>query len=273
MKRSRASIRSSSVRSSSVSAPAAARLVRRAASRSADRRAKRWRKALSCVSTCSCSPVSASRNSTRPRSGSSSSSGSNRRTATTSWRCASWASGFSQPGALMKSDTTNTVERLRMPPSPACSSKPSCVPPAARSAAGCSSRCTSCSTCARLLRGGSTASTARALRPSAFFAPPAPPAPYSMAPTRLPWRVSRRASTATKRVRMSRLAWPCGPKWMEGLRSSRNQADISRSSVNTRTWGAFRRAVTFQSMWRTSSWGWYSRRSARSSPLPRTSVR
>ena len=34
-----------------------------------------------------------------------------------------------------------------------------------------------------------------------------------------------------------------------------------------------RRAVTFQSMWRTSSWCWYSRRSARSSPVPRIRVR
>ena len=41
----------------------------------------------------------------------SSSSGSNRRTATTSWRCTSCASARSQPGSLRKSDTTNTVER------------------------------------------------------------------------------------------------------------------------------------------------------------------
>ena len=33
------------------------------------------------------------------------------------------------------------------------------------------------------------------------------------------------------------------------------------------------RAVTFQSMCRTSSWYWYSRRSARSMPGPRNSVR
>ena len=73
--------------------------------------AKRLRKPLSCVSTKSCSPVSASWMTSRPRSGSSISSGSYRRTATTSWRCASWASGSAQPGALMKSDTTNTSER------------------------------------------------------------------------------------------------------------------------------------------------------------------
>ena len=45
---------------------------------------------------------------TRPMSGRSISSGSNRRTAVTSWRCASWPSARSQPGALMKSETTKT---------------------------------------------------------------------------------------------------------------------------------------------------------------------
>ena len=48
---------------------------------------------------------------TRPRSGRSISSGSYRRTAVTSWRCASWPSARSQPGALMKSETTKTLQR------------------------------------------------------------------------------------------------------------------------------------------------------------------
>ena len=73
--------------------------------------AKRLRKPRSCVSTKSCSPVSASWTTSSPRSGSSISSGSYSRTATTSWRCASCASGCAQPGALMKSETTNTSER------------------------------------------------------------------------------------------------------------------------------------------------------------------
>ena len=58
-----------------------------------------------------------------------------------------------------------------------------------------------------------------------------------MAPTRLPWRVSRRASTATNSAETLRLRCSPEPKSTEGLRSSRNQAAISRSSVNTRTCG------------------------------------
>ena len=58
-----------------------------------------------------------------------------------------------------------------------------------------------------------------------------------MAPTRLPCRVSRRASTATKSAETLRLRCSPEPKSTDGLRSSRNQAAISRSSVNTRTCG------------------------------------
>ena len=70
-----------------------------------------------------------------------------------------------------------------------------------------------------------------------------------------------------------RLLVVCEPKSTEALKSKRNQALISRSSVNWRTCGTCRRAVTFQSIWRTSSCSWYSRRSARSSPAPRNRVR
>ena len=94
-----------------------------------------------------------------------------------------------------------------------------------------------------------------------------------MAPTRLPWRVSTRAMTATKPLDTASLVTSAEPKSTLPDRSSRNQAVISRSSVNWRTCGTCSRAVTFQSMWRTSSWNWYSRRSARSMPAPRNSVR
>ena len=232
--------------------------------------AKRLRKVGLCVSTSNCSPVSASRRVSRPRSGSSSSSGSVRRTAMTSWRSASWPRGFSQPGSLMKSDTTKMVERRWMALAAASSSSESFVPPAlvcsARPAllfvvaegCTCCMACSRCSTCARLARAGIIFST---------------PAPYSSAPTRLPCRVSSRASTATNSADTWRLRSMPEPKSTDGLRSSRNHAAISRSSVNTRTCGVCMRAVTFQSMWRTSSCIWYSRRSARSSPLPRISVR
>jgi hypothetical protein len=45
------------------------------------------------------------------------------------------------------------------------------------------------------------------------------------------------------------------PKRIEADRSSTSQEVTSRSSVYCRTYGSSRRAVTFQSMWRTSSSG------------------
>ena len=47
-----------------------------------------------------------------------------------------------------------------------------------------------------------------------------------------------------------------------------NQALISRSSTYWRTYGVCMRAVTFQSMNRTSSPCWYSRKSSKSKPCP-----
>ena len=74
--------------------------------------------------------------------------------------------------------------------------------------------------------------------------------PYSTAPTRLPRRVRSRASVVTKSTRTVRF-WRSAsavPKSTDGLRSSRNQALSSRSSVYSRTYGRSIRAVTFQSM-------------------------
>ena len=82
---------------------------------------KRRRNSGSLVSATTCSPVSASSTTIRPTSGSSRSSGSTRRTATTSWRWARRASGRSQPSTVMKSDTRNTSERRRIVASAACS--------------------------------------------------------------------------------------------------------------------------------------------------------
>jgi len=81
---------------------------------------------------------------------------------------------------------------------------------------------------------------------------------------------SSRASVVTKSIRTVRLRRSAStvPKSTDGLRSSRNQAVISRSSLYSRTYGVSIRAVTFQSMYRTSSPGWYSRSAARSTPLP-----
>src|SRR3954469_23802311 len=95
-----------------------------------------------------------------------------------------------------------------------------------------------------------------------------------MAATRFPRRVSTRASVVTKSISTVRFSRPSAavPKSTEGLRSSRNQHVSSRSSWKSRTWVTSVRAVTFQSIARMSSPGWYSRRFARSIPVPRNSV-
>ena len=62
-----------------------------------------------------------------------------------------------------------------------------------------------------------------------------------------------RASTVTKSVATDCFLTVAEPKSTDGLRSSRNHAATSRSSLNSRTYGVCSRAVTFQSMWRTSS--------------------
>ena len=58
-----------------------------------------------------------------------------------------------------------------------------------------------------------------------------------------------RAQTAAT----ARFSMRCEPNATEGERSSRNHAATSRSSLYSRTYGVCSRAVTFQSMWRTSS--------------------
>ena len=135
----------------------------------------------------------------------------------------------------MKSETTNTIERRRTICAVLFSSAARSVP-APRAATGTGRvviLCSRCSTCLRPPRAGSTVSTA---------------VPYSSAPTRLPWRVSTRASTATNSLDTVRLAVSREPKSIEPLMSSTNHAVRSRSSWNSRTYGCCSRAVTFQSM-------------------------
>src|SRR3954467_13942272 len=95
-----------------------------------------------------------------------------------------------------------------------------------------------------------------------------------MAPTRLPRRVRTRASVVTKSISTVRLSRPSAavPKSTDGLMSSRNQHVSSRSSWKSRTCVTSVRAVTFQSIARMSSPGWYSGGLARSIPVPRNSV-
>ena len=102
----------------------------------------------------------------------------------------------------------------------AFSSVCSCVSVAVRGAWKARMRCSRFSTWVRPPRAGSTASTSL---------------PYSSAPTRLPWRVSSRASTATNSADTARLVRSSEPKSTLPDRSSRNQALSSRSSVYSRT--------------------------------------
>ena len=86
------------------------------------------------------------------------------------------------------------------------------------------------------------------------------------------WVNSRARQTASS-VRTESLPCPSAPKLIEADWSSTSQAVSSRSSVYWRTYGSSSRAVTFQSMCRTSSSGVYSRRPAKSMPVPRNTVR
>ena len=229
------------------------------ASRAAAAASNRRRNLASCVSTTSCSPVSASSTTIGPMSGSAVSRGSTRRTASTSWRRLSRCSGFSQPGALMKSDTITTIERRltwRWPPRTA---------PRGRSPARAQPRL-----------GHEVAHDPQDLaRPPAAGIVRSTSLAKNIAPTRLPRRVISRASVAVKSTSTERFCRPPSavPKSTDGLRSSRNHAVISRSSWYSRTCGIVVRAVTFQSIRRTSSPGSYSRSEARSSPAPRNRLR
>ena len=62
-----------------------------------------------------------------------------------------------------------------------------------------------------------------------------------------------KASVAAISVTISRFTCPCVPKSREPLTSMSNITVSSRSSSNTFTYGRLKRAVTFQSMSRTSS--------------------
>ena len=66
----------------------------------------------------------------------------------------------------------------------------------------------------------------------------------------------------------SRLLDSTLPKFPEALTSTTSITVSSRSSVNFLTKGAFIRAVTFQSIERISSPGWYSRTSSKFIPRP-----
>src|SRR6202166_1732793 len=81
-------------------------------------------------------------------------------------------------------------------------------------------------------------------------------------------RIAEKARTLASSAARSRLLKAAEPKFPEALISTSNRIVSSRSSVNFLTKGRPARAVTFQSMVRTSSPGLYSRTSSKSMPRP-----
>ena len=193
-----------------------------------------------------------------PASGSSYSRGSTSRMATTSCRSLSRSRGRSHPGPVMKSETRTTSDRRRIVRSAVSSSRVRSVTAPFVAGGGRRRLRVSASTWFRLLRGGSVSSSSLSNR---------------IAPTRLPPLVRSRAKVVASSHRTSSFGRSIGPKPIEGDRSSSSHAVSSRSSAYWRTNGVSIRAVTFQSMCRTSSPGSYSRRSRKSMPAPRKTVR
>src|SRR3989449_10796422 len=103
-------------------------------------------------------------------------------------------------------------------------------------------------TCLRPLRGGTNFST---------------PSLTRMRPTLSLLRMAEKASTEAISAASSRLDCATEPNNPEPLKSTSSITVSSRSSTNFLMNGWFIRAVTFQSMERTSSPGWYSRTSSK----------
>ena len=87
-------------------------------------------------------------------------------------------------------------------------------------------------------------------------------------PARSPFSNALKTSSAA--ISAATSAFPCGdnPAPCDALRSTAMSAVSSRSSTNTLTNGSPMRAVTFQSMARISSPGWYGRTSLNAMPRP-----
>ena len=84
----------------------------------------------------------------------------------------------------------------------------------------------------------------------------APPGPIVIAPIRLPVRAVRKPVAATAARARSRFSHAAVPKARLAEASTRIHVSSSRSATVSRTWVSRSRAVTFQSMRRTSSPGW-----------------
>ena len=189
-----------------------------------------------------------------PTDGSSSSRGSTTSATTTSWRCASRRSGAAQvggPAGPTRSLTTTTSPRRRGGDDSACSPSAS-DGPAPSTGRVVVSTCSSASTAERPARGGRRRS----------------PSDSTTAPRRSPGPLARCPTAAASAIATSRFSERAVPNDIDGVRSTSSVVSSSRSATDWRTWGACVRAVTAQSMRRTSSPGLYARASAGSVPGP-----
>ena len=146
--------------------------------------------------------------------------------------------------------TTARLALTRSRKRPAASK--SAEPLGPRIAASTAARTITCA-CARPRRGGMYARAA---------------VEKSSSPMRSEFCTAEKAKTAASSAAMSHLRQSTEPKPMEPETSTATMTVRSRSSTNSLTCGTPLRAVTFQSMVRMSSPGWYSRTCANSIPRP-----
>ena len=200
----------------------------------------------SLVSASTCSPVSASSTRTSPSSGRSSSIGSTMRMATTSWRWASRVSGALPAGVA---DEVGDDEDQAAPAGGGRGQRAAC---AARSVVR--ARCRS-----RRPRPGQLVGEPQHVGAAGAGRDHPLAAACRTASRRPGCRRGRAAGPGVTASSVSTdvLAVPAGPNRIDADRSSTSHAVSSRSSVYWRTYGSSSRAVTFQSMCRTSSSGVY----------------
>ena len=188
------------------------------------------------------SPVRGSTSSSTPTAGSSSSRGSTTSTQRISWRAASWRE-------RLVPRRRRRGSRTRRRPGPGAGTT--------RRGGGCRRRRRSCP--ARDA-GAVRMRWSRAIR---WSLPPragtvtGPSGASSTAPMRLPVRAVRNPTAAAAEMARSRFSHSAVPKSRPATGRARSHVSSSRSAIVSRTWGCWSRAVTFQSMRRTSSPGWY----------------
>ena len=137
-----------------------------------------------------------------------------------------------------KSDTTTASPRRTDGHASRAIPSPRAVPPPPSRRGAVMTWCSSARTWARPPRAGIVVT---------------PSAVTMWAPTRLPDPSVRYATLPAATMARSRLVQRAVPKSRLGERSTSSQVSSSRSAIDSRTWGSCMRAVTFQSMRRTSS--------------------